>query len=320
MEYYIENILSLFDGMSCGQLALNREQFKYKNYFASEVDEYAMKVTQANYPNTIQIGDVTKIKSNDLPKIDLLLGGSPCQNFSFAGKMNGMSTVDNKEILTLESYIELKEQGFEFQGESYLFWEYVRILKEVKPKYFLFENVMMIEKWEKVITSILGVDCIKINSSLLSAQNRPRTYWTNIPNVSIPKDRNIVLKDIMDFEFQNRVFVDKTKIKSYAKKKSYLQYDLSGKGYKSQDQRAFYLTSKHGALTSKFGYSKVKVLLENGDIVHLTPMECERLQTVPDNYTNYVSLNQRHRMLGNGWTIDIIAFILSFIKNDETFI
>jgi DNA (cytosine-5)-methyltransferase 3A len=137
------NVLSLFDGCSCGQQALERANIKVNNYFASEIDKYAIKVTMANYPNTIQLGSVVDIKGADLPKIDLLIGGSPCQSFSFAGKRKGMSTKCNQEILTLEQYLELKEDGFQFEGQSYLFWEYVRILNEVKPKYFLLENVLV---------------------------------------------------------------------------------------------------------------------------------------------------------------------------------
>ena len=146
------NVLSLFDGMSCGQIALNRVGVEYDKYFASEIEKNSIKVTQHNFPNTTQLGDVSKIKASDLPQIDLIMGGSPCQSFSFAGKMKGMSTKDQRDILSLESYLELKEQGYEFEGESYLFWEYVRLLKELKPKYFLLENVMMKDYWKKIIT------------------------------------------------------------------------------------------------------------------------------------------------------------------------
>lgn len=163
------NILSLFDGMSCGQQALERAGIKVDKYFASEIDKYAIQVTMANYPETIQLGSVVNVDGYSLPKIDMLIGGSPCQSFSFAGKRKGMSTKDEQEILTLEHYLELKAEGFEFEGQSYLFWEYMRLLNEVKPKYFLLENVMMGEKWEKVLSKAIGVKPIMINSSLLSA-------------------------------------------------------------------------------------------------------------------------------------------------------
>ena len=153
------NVLSLFDGMSCGQIALNRSGIKYDNYFASEIDKWAIQVTQKNYPNTIQLGDVTKIKGSDLPKIDLVMGGSPCQGFSLAGK----------------------KLNFE-DPRSKLFFEFVRIIKELKPTYFLLENVKMKKEWRDIITNELGCHPILINSSVVSAQNRERLYWTNIPN------------------------------------------------------------------------------------------------------------------------------------------
>ena len=203
------NVLSLFDGISCGQQALERSGIKVDNYFASEIDKYAIKVTMANYPNTIQLGSVVDVDGYKLPKIDLLIGGSPCQSFSFAGKRNGMSTKTEVEILTLEHYLQLKSEKYEFEGQSYLFWEYMRLLNEVKPKYFLLENVEMGEKWEKVLSRAIGVNGIHLNSSLVSAQNRSRIYWTNIglapqglfgdlqSAIPAPKDKKIMLKDIL---------------------------------------------------------------------------------------------------------------------------
>jgi DNA (cytosine-5)-methyltransferase 3A len=203
------NVLSLFDGMSCGQIALNRLGIKYDKYYAAEIDKHSIAVTMANFPNTIQLGDVRNVKASDLPKIDLIMGGSPCQSFSFAGKRKGMSTKDEQEILTLEHYMDLKSQEYEFEGQSYLFWEYMRLLNELKPKYFLLENVVMVEKWQRTLTRAIGVSPIKINSNLVSAQNRERLYWTNIglqpsglfgdPTSTIPqpKDKKILLKDIL---------------------------------------------------------------------------------------------------------------------------
>jgi len=203
------NVLSLFDGMSCGQQALERAGISVDKYFASEIDKYAIKVTMANYPNTIQLGSVVNVNGYDLPKIDLLIGGSPCQSFSFAGKRKGMATKDEVEILTLEHYLQLKNEGYEFEGQSYLFWEFMRLLNETKPKYFLLENVEMGEKWEKVLSKAIGVNGIHINSALVSAQSRKRIYWTNIGMkpaglfgdlesiIQQPKDRGILLKDIL---------------------------------------------------------------------------------------------------------------------------
>lgn len=233
------NVLSLFDGCSGGQQAFERAGIKVDKYFASEIDKYAIKVTMANYPNTIQLGSVVNVKGADLPKIDMLIGGSPCQSFSFAGKRKGMATKCNQEILTLEQYLELKEQGFEFEGQSYLFWEYVRVLNEVKPKYFLLENVMMEEKWSKIINKTLGVNFLDINSSLLSAQNRRRLYWTNIglkpsglfgyleSTIKQPKDKGILLKDILEDEVDDKYFLSDKIISSFINKTKHYK-DLGG--------------------------------------------------------------------------------------------
>ena len=169
------NVLSLFDGMSCGQIALDQLGIEVENYYACEIDKWAIKTTKKNYPNTIHLGDVCEVKGKELPKIDLLIGGSPCQGFSFAGK----------------------QLNFD-DPRSALFFEYVRLLKETKPKYFLLENVRMKQEYQDVISEHLGVKPIMINSSLLSAQNRVRLYWTNIPNITQPEDKGVVLKDILE--------------------------------------------------------------------------------------------------------------------------
>ena len=177
-------VLSLFDGLSCGQIALKELGVKVDKYYASEIDKHAIKQTMLNFPDTIQLGSVTDVDVSKLDKIDLLIGGSPCTNFSFAGKRNGMRTTTKEEIYTLERYLELKNNGFEFEGESFLFWEYMRILNDIR-KYnpnvkFLLENVEMGKKWQKVLTDAIGIEGIHINAALVSAQNRKRIYWTNI--------------------------------------------------------------------------------------------------------------------------------------------
>ena len=168
------NVLSLFDGMSCGQIALQKAGIKVDQYYASEIDKYAIKVAKANYPDMIHLGDVTQVMSKSLPKIDLLIGGSPCQGFSFAGKQLNFDDPRSK-----------------------LFFEYIRLLNKLKPKYFLLENVRMKQESQDIITRYMGVDPVEINSSLVSAQNRKRLYWTNIP-FDVPKDKNILLKDILE--------------------------------------------------------------------------------------------------------------------------
>lgn len=305
------NVLSLFDGMSCGQIALNRVGIKYDNYFASEIDTYAMKVATSNYPNTIQLGDVKNVNVDNLPTIDLMFGGSPCTDFSFAGRARGMVTTDNIEITDLETYLRLKEEGFEFVGQSYLFWEYVRILKEVKPKYFLLENVRMSERWKKVISDTLGVEPIKIDSRLVSAQKRQRLYWTNIPNVTVPEDKGILLKDIM-MDRNDPLFIEDIPTN---KRMEYIAGRMK-KGFVNE----LYVTDKtlksDCIVASIYKNMKGFVYKDNIGLRFFTPIEMERLQTVPDNYTNYVSKSQRRKMLGNGWTVDVIAHIFSHLPKN----
>ncbi len=209
----VMTVLSLFDGMSCGQIALRELGVKIDRYYASEVDKFAIAQTQLNFPDTVQLGDVRHIDARELGHVDLLIGGSPCQSFSFAGKRAGMSTKEREEIYTLDRYLELKKAGFEFEGQSYLFWEYVRILHELRETnpdvFFLLENVEMGKKWEAVLSEAIGLQGVHINSALVSAQIRKRIYWTNIrtqsdllgnlyTDIPQPKDRGILLRDILE--------------------------------------------------------------------------------------------------------------------------
>lgn len=282
----IENVLSLFDGMSCGQIALNKLGIKYDNYYASEIDEPAILVTQHNYPNTIQMGSITELQSSQLPKIDLLFGGSPCQSFSNAGNGTG------------------------FDGKSGLFYDFVRLLKECKPTYFLLENVKMKKEWQNIISEELGVQPIKINSNLVSAQNRERLYWTNIPVVGLPDDRHIYIEDILDTNFDSKYWLKERNTELLSKKvdiegaPDICCIDVYNKKFK-KDRKSPTLTLPH--------HNSLR-LLQDGKFRKLTPNECERLQTVPVDYTNTgIADIHRYSMLGNGWTVDVIAFIFSFI-------
>jgi len=355
----IKNVLSLFDGLSCGQIALNNLSIKYKNYYASEIDKNAIIVTQNNFPNTIQLGDITKLKTDDLPEIDLLFGGSPCQSFSKAGNGKG------------------------FDGKSGLFWEYVRILREVKPKYFLLENVKMKKEWQDIITKELGVEPIEICSSRFSAQQRKRLYWTNI-NVDLSKlpSSNETIADVLGLNIinqrTNKIIMNKSdvevKVRKYEIDKKELGIFLRQHKNKTikeisnycnapktmvehwfrldnsfsipdaeywfklkeclnitndkfdnkitefeyklstfdMSKRFYHIDGKHPTLTTNSGN---KMNITNGkELFKLTPNQCEKLQTVPIDYTNYVSDNQRYKMLGNGWTVDVIAHIFKNLK------
>jgi DNA-cytosine methyltransferase len=334
------NVLSLFDGMSCGQIALNRAGIKYENYYSSEIDPYAIKVSKFNYPSTIQLGDITKIDWDKLPKIDLILAGSPCQGFSFAGKQLAFNDPRSK-----------------------LFFEFVKALKILKPKYFLLENVKMKKEHEEVITSMVGVSPIEINSSLVSAQNRKRLYWTNIPNIDQPKDKNITWGKIREYDVSSNKYYytekalqwlarhsrKKNKILKIHSNEEKMQMLEASHHKKYSAQRFFgiveilrknkdyngkyFMNFKNSNCDINFKYDKKnKIVLtiskdnlevpftssgkvpSNGCFFrYITPLECERLQTVPDNYTEIVSDSQRYRMLGNGWTVDVIAHILNNI-------
>ena len=281
----IGNVLSLFDGMSCGQIALERAGIKVSNYFASEIDSYAIKITQKNFPNTIQLGDVTQVSGSNLPKIDLLIGGSPCQSFS-----------------TMGLYRETMGDKSGFDGKSGLFWEYVRILNEVKPKYFLLENVVMKKEWQDIISEALGVEPIKINSSLLSHQRRNRLYWTNIPDVLQPSDLGLDFRSIIEENVDEKYYLTDIAIKRVREKQGF--------NLVSQKAKCLFATYYKNNSNSREG----QIVETNNRLRRLTPNECEILQTIPLDYTKGVSDTQRYKMLGNGWTVDVIAHIFKNIE------
>jgi len=370
------NVLSLFDGMSCGRIALDRAGISYDNYYASEIDKYAIQIAQKNYPDTIQLGDVTQWKKWELPKIDLIMGGSPCQGFSQSG------------------------QGLNFEDpRSRLFFDFADILKHYNPKHFLLENVVMRKKeWQDIITEYVGVEPILINSALVSAQSRKRLYWTNIPSATQPDDKRILLKDIILTDaypvalhnlyggFKEsfpRVFENKSPtlrtpaggghIPSFVKEEFVLGCAMRARKKDDEgnripwssdiparqfievrsDNKANCITSVQKdslLLTPKaleymdrrvadgrdhwdFGhYSDVRNeksatvvanffkgvpynVFKDWDVIRkFDPVECERLQTIPDNYTQGVSKTQRYKMIGNGWTVDVVVHILKNIK------
>lgn len=355
---------------------------------------------------------------------DYLIGGSPCQNFSFAGKMNGMSTKTNEKITTLKRYLELKDKNYEFDGYSYLFWEYVRLLNEIKPEYFLLENVRMKKEWREVIDTVLGIEPVEINSALVSAQSRKRLYWVGKKNNDIyekidiqqPQDKGLTIKDILDYgnlkneyvpygvDKRYKKYFDKYNdipqhFEAYSCKKiecktgtittksgsgsgsggitnifAYLQdriysidgkhtacttcyvpkiaqsrniglfplkdgtlsnhiqnriYDINGKSVSIKSgggglgaNTGLYATKEVPLYEVKNGMIKINdntfpIKLPDGYYIirKLSPLECERLQTLDDNYTDCVSNNQRYKAIGNGWTVDIIKHILNYTLN-----
>ena len=331
-------VLSLFDGISCGRVALERAGIPVDVYYASEIEKSAIKISRSNYPDIIQMGDVRNIQPSQFEEpIDLLLSGSPCTNFSFSGKRNGMVTKENVIVDTVEKYMELKADGVVFSGQSYLFWEFVRLLHELKPRYFLMENVVMQKKWEKIITETLGVEPIRIDSSLVSAQNRVRLYWTNIPNITQPADKNICLSEILE----NSEYTSPAAIRGrniYPGTIVGRRLDENG-SRKDDDHRIPIIqclevrktnTTKSNCLTT---VEKDNVLTPlpigrhidafgkyNGiplQFRYYTRREYERLQTLPDGYTDAVSESAAKKALGNGWTADVIAHIFSFLPKEE---
>lgn len=305
------NVLSLFDGISCGQIALERAGIEVENYFASEIDKYAMQITMANYPNTKQLGDVKNVTATQLPKIDLLIGGSPCQGFSFAGA------------------------GLNFEDErSKLFFEFVRLKNELNPKYFLLENVKMKQEFQDIISEQLAVKPIMINSNLVSAQNRERLYWTNIPVVGQPTDKGILLKDIIE---DGECLKDKSQtiLATLYKENAKSMIKRNKQGLlilkniypkKGQNGNVYSIYGKCKTLSAGVGIKGNGIGSSNAPKIEsinadgwrkLSPLECERLQTVPDGYTKYVSDTQRYKALGNGWTVDVISFIFSFLREEN---
>lgn len=377
------NVLSVFDGMSCGQIALIELGFKIDKYYAAEIDKHAITQTQHNFPNTIQLGSVTDVKAKDLEKIDLFIGGSPCQGFSFAGK----------------------QLNFD-DPRSALFFEYVRLWKEIKAinpnAVFLLENVNMKKEYLRVISEYLGVFPVRINSNLVSAQNRDRWYWSNIKTKDVglfaemwtdipqPEDKGILLKDILEIDVPEKYFLSNPKMIDFVTdewrlNKKYTQINgekglpqmarqyatwcgdficvamrgrnpenpsdrktgspteqrlepkTDGKtncltsvakdnlimtqnyvqltGGFDSDNRFFYENGKHGSVLTK-GEAKTGVLTDF-KLRRLTPIECARLQTIPEWYEWIVSDTQIYRMLGNGWTVEVIKHIFSFLNGFE---
>lgn len=285
------NVLSLFDGMSGGQIALNKVGIKYENYFASEIKKHAIETTQINYPNTIQLGDVTKIKASDLPKIDLLIGGSPCQDFSQRNS---------------------KRDGLNGQ-KSNLFFEYLRLLIECEPKYFLLENVMMFPEHFALLSNYLQIYPVKINGSLVSGAMRRRLFWTNIKYyadlhgfkhtaIPQPKDKKIYLQDIL-----TDGYVNKRKANCLATHNGFVIKENYEENMRNVNKRII------NAGFDNVVFSSPDFDVKKG-IRFFNQIELERLHNIPENYTQNLTVKKAHDLIGDGWTVDVIAHIFSFIS------
>lgn len=278
-EMRMGNVLSLFDGMSCGQIALKKLGVEHEGYYASEIDKYAIQVSKDNFPGMVHLGDVTKINGVDLPKIDLLIGGSPCQGFSFAGKQLNFN-----------------------DHRSKLFFEFVRIKNEINPKWFMLENVFMKKEYQDVITDQLGVEPVRINSNNYTEMNRDRLFWTNIPITlnCVKRKPSVVLLDDECFATvgtsRNRVIVERSNVMA-----------LTATMYKGLCAAGRPMIAKKEALGMNFFEAKHLIRM-------LTVDECRKLQGIPDEYIMSVSKTQALKMLGNGWTIDVVMDIFKGVE------
>ncbi len=348
-------VLSLFDGISVGCLALKRANIVIDKYFASEIDDTAIRIATHNHPEIIEIGNVRNVvydKDNgilhtengdfEVNHIDLLIGGSPCTDFSSIGYNNGMTSEDNEALLTLEQYLELKRNNVQMKGQSYLFWEYIRLLQETKATYFLLENVIMPMEWRTILDKYLGTYPIDINSSLVSAQNRRRQYWTNIPHLTMPFDEFIELDDILDenadtTDCSDSQIVQKS-LPNLVKKYKYIPNRFNAYNTTKITNKACTLT--RGSMVSSSCATLIWVKTPNGvhvvnngvldneypvkledgryNLRRLNILEMERLQTLPDNYTNIPDISDALKSvcIGNSWTVNVIAHIFRGLVNE----
>ena len=312
------NVLSLFDGMSCGQIALRELGIKVNKYFASEIDKHAISQTQLNFPDTIQLGNVTDVRAKDLPKIDLLLGGSPCQGFSFAGRQLNFN-----------------------DPRSALFFEYVRILNEIRginpDVIFLLENVRMKREYQDIISAQLGLRPVLINSARVSAQNRERLYWSNIRTRQIdqsgtigtaipqPEDLGLFFRDIMEEDVPGNYYLSEEVVANRIKHKERNKSKGNGFGMvvRTLNEKSTAICVGWRGIYDLVSVTETKRTNQDDEvrkrterIRRYTPTECSRLQTIPDWYRWECSNTQKYKMLGNGWTVKVIMHILKYLKHE----
>lgn len=295
-------VLSLFDGISCGMVALEKVGISVEHYAAYEIDPYAIKASKKNYPQIEHCGDVTKANFEQYQGFDLLIGGSPCQDLSV------YKTSSAEGWLGLDG------------NKSSLYYHYVRALKECKPKYFLLENVASMEqRWVELISKELGVQPVMINSSLVCAAERKRLYWTSIPNVTQPVDKGLFLADVVlppeevpaKYWYTDRPF-------QYNGDDEKVQCTILGSGFMRNTREVYNLKAKANTLLCDGGGgNRQKKVYQNGKCRKLMPVEYERLQNLPDGYTDCLSDSRRYTAIGNAWTVDVIAHIFTGLVNDN---
>ena len=293
------NVLSLFDGISCARIALENLGVAVEEYFSSEVDKNCVDLSQLRFPNNIHLGDVRNISKKRLPKIDLVIGGSPCQDISNAFKGDGLAG-----------------------SRSSLFFEYVRILKELKPSYFLLENVRSAH--QALMDNEIGVKGIELNSAKFSAQSRPRCYWTNLQIVDEPKAPSCaVISDILEKNPEEYYFLD-SKVsegtipellsESKVRSNKIVRLGMIDRELLRDNERQRRVYSIYGKSPTLLARSDSPKIIMDGRIRKLTPLECERLQSIPDNFTEGFSRTNRYKMVGNGFTVSVISHILEPLR------
>ena len=290
----LKNVLSLFDGIGCLHEVLKQSGVSFNKYYASEIDPSAVRVAMKNHPKTLQVGNIRELDPKDFKNVSLVGAGFPCTDFSLMGNRRGMITIENIEITSLEQYLQLKKDGFEFHGQSYLFWEMIRMIKGIKPKYIFLENVTSIDpKWFEIINNEIGEFPYRYNASRLTTQNRDRYYWTNLPQLEYPEDRGFTLDSIIP----GAIPAGKRGIPTTRKPNGKFNYkqNLTLKS----DGKANCLVTGSGA---------TNLCVVDNVLRTLTPEECEIIQTLKEGYTNIkgISKSTRYKLIGNGWSIETV--------------
>lgn len=314
-------LLDLFAGYGGAELSAKFAGIKVKKSYISEINPSALKVLRKHFPDAMFVGDVRNLRAKDFIDVTLITAGSPCQSFSFCGKRKGMVTKTNVEIRTLGQYLKLKGEGFEFKGQSYLFWEFVRLYQEISSLQrqmglpetkFLLENVKMTKKWQNILSTAVGVEPVVFDAALVSAQSRVRLFWTNIAKIDVPEDMNVKLGDVIKGAVGGSGFRGR---------KMNGDEDYSYPQTFRQDNKSNCLVTSLGCITKNKGekFGTGFYTTNKNETKLLTIEQCEILQGLEEGYTNVegVSKTARIKMIGNGWSIYVTGRIMSYLKKGE---